>query len=160
MKEDIAKEKQEEVKKLTIVSEPAFCMKALIAKRVEGKENKKHEEGGIKLFDFGGDSQIKESFVDNDEKEDPLEEPKLFLNIVYCDQVLPPLNKNLDISGPDNDRDWHIIPIAFTEPQYRKSLDGLQCIHYDGHVNTCVVDKMKEGDRTFKAIMNYIVKKF
>lgn len=37
MKQDVAKEKEEEVKKQTIVSEPAFCMKALIARKVEGK---------------------------------------------------------------------------------------------------------------------------
>lgn len=39
-------------------------------------------------------------------------------------------------------------------------MDGLQQIFYDGHVNTCVVDKMKEGDRQFKAIMNYFILKF
>ena len=31
---------------------------------------------------------------------------------------------------------------------------------YDAHINTCVVDKMKEGDKTFKAIMNYVILKF
>jgi hypothetical protein len=31
---------------------------------------------------------IKESVLDNDEKTDPLEEPKIYLNIVYHDQVL------------------------------------------------------------------------
>lgn len=39
-------------------------------------------------------------------------------------------------------------------------MDGLQCLHYDAHVHTNVIDKMKEGDRTFKAIMNYVVRKF
>lgn len=44
------------------------------------------------LFDFN-DSQIKESYIDNDEKSDPLEEPKLYLNIVYNENLMAPLNK-------------------------------------------------------------------
>lgn len=136
-------------------------MKALVAKRVDKKDQQSAKQDiGIKLFDSYDDSQIKESFLDNDEKQDPLEEPKLFLNIVHCEQVLQPLNIKQDLADIKNDRDWQIIPIAFSAPQYRKSLDGLECIHYDAHVNTCVVDKMKEGNRTFKSIMNYVVMKF
>ena len=62
---------------------------------VEGgaaKKQKDVNEAGIKLFDFS-ESQIKESFTDNDEKADPLESgPKLYLNVVYHDNVLPPLD--------------------------------------------------------------------
>jgi hypothetical protein len=31
-------------------------MKALVAKKIESKEPRKKEEGGIKLFDFSGDN--------------------------------------------------------------------------------------------------------
>lgn len=43
MKEEIKKEKDEETKTQTIISQPAFCMKALIARKVtEGdKRNQK-----------------------------------------------------------------------------------------------------------------------
>jgi hypothetical protein len=63
----------------------------LIARKVEEKDRKPKKEG-IKLFDFN-DSQIKESYIDNDEKSDPLEEPKLYLNVVYNENVMAPLNK-------------------------------------------------------------------
>eukprot|EP00347_Sterkiella_histriomuscorum_P009421 403341278 len=161
MKTEISKEKDEEVKKQTITSNPGFCMKALVAKRVDQTQQKdQKKDQGIKLFDNYDDNQIKESFLDNDEKGDPLEEPKLFLNIVYSDQVLPPLNKQSDLADQDNDRDWQIIPIAFNGPFTRQSLDGLECIHYDAHMNTCVVGKMKQGDRPFRALMNYVIAKF
>jgi len=38
MKQEIVKEKEEEVKKQTIVSQPAFCMKTLIARHIECKK--------------------------------------------------------------------------------------------------------------------------
>lgn len=98
--------------------------------------------------------------MNSDEKTDPLEEPKIYLNIVYHDDVLPPLNKQRDIADLKNDREWQIIPIVFTQPQKRKSLDGVECIHYDGHVNTCVYEKMKEGDSQFRSVMSFLIMKF
>jgi len=38
MSTEIKKEKDEEIKQLTIVGEPSFCMKALVAKKVDPKE--------------------------------------------------------------------------------------------------------------------------
>lgn len=70
----------------------------------------------MKIFDFH-ESQIKESFIDNDEKADPIDEPKFYLNVLYHDNVLPPLNKGRDIADPKNDREWLIIPIVFGEPK-------------------------------------------
>jgi hypothetical protein len=40
MKTETAKEKEQETKLLTVTSEPGFCIKALIARRVEEKEKK------------------------------------------------------------------------------------------------------------------------
>ena len=37
MKTEIKKEKEEEVKNMTVTSEPAFCMKVLVAKLIEDK---------------------------------------------------------------------------------------------------------------------------
>ena len=69
-------------------------MKALIARKVDKKEEEKSKkDSGIKLFEFNNDAQIKEAYAENDEKADPLEEPKIYLNIVYHDKVLSPLNK-------------------------------------------------------------------
>jgi hypothetical protein len=134
----------------------------LVAKKIDEKDRKAKKQkdaGGIKVHDFHS-SQIKESFIDNDEKADPLEEPKIYLNVVYHDNVLPPLDQGRDIADPNNDRIWVIIPMVFTEPKTRKSLDGLQCIHYDVHINTCVIQKMKAETRAMRSISNYIVLKF
>ena len=99
---------------------------------------------GIKLFDFN-DSQIKESFVGNDEKADPLENgPKLYLNVVYHDNVLPPLNDKRDLADPKNDRSWVIIPMVFTEPKTRKNMEGKTIMTWDCHVNAAVIAKMRE----------------
>ena len=51
--------------------------------------------------------------------------------------------------------------MVFGEPRERKSLDrDLLCIHYDVHINSCVVEKMKSEARTTKSISNYIILKF
>ena len=65
-------------------------MKVLVAKKLDPSQKQKNkvEDAGIKLFEMGGDSMIKESVLDNDEKTDPLEEPKIYLNIVYHDKIL------------------------------------------------------------------------
>jgi hypothetical protein len=113
----------------------------------------------VKLFDFN-ESQIKESFVDNDEKGDPLEDPKLYLNVVYHDNVLPPLNQGRDLANPKNDREWVIIPMVFTEPKQRKNIEGKNIFTWDVHVNAAVVAKMREDKRAMRSISNYIVLKF
>ena len=45
MKQEISKEKEEETKSQTIQSEPAFCIKFLVAKKVSeiDKKNRKEE---------------------------------------------------------------------------------------------------------------------
>jgi len=65
---------------------------------------------------------IKESFLHNKETTDPLDSPKIYVNVVYADKVLPPLNKNKDFADPKDDRTWFIIPVVFTEPKTRKNL--------------------------------------
>lgn len=50
MKEEIAKEKKEEEKAQTIVSEPSFSVRIFTARKVTG--GKKKKDDGVKLFDF------------------------------------------------------------------------------------------------------------
>ena len=127
MKEELKKEKDVETKNYTINSSPAFCMKVLVARKLDKKEEEKQQkkDDGIKLFEFNNEAQIKEAFADTSEKGDPLEEPKIYLNVVHHDKVLPPLNKWRDLADQQNDREWLIIPIVFTKPAFRQSLDGL-----------------------------------
>jgi len=79
---------------------------------------------------------------------------------VSHDQVLPPLNKAKEIANPDNDKEWVIIPMSFSAPAERKNLEGVTCIHYDAHVNTCVAKKAKESPQRLKALFNYFIMKF
>ena len=39
---------------------------------------------GVRLFDFNN-TQIRESYMDTEDKSDPLEDPKIYLNVVYHD---------------------------------------------------------------------------
>jgi hypothetical protein len=73
------------------------------AKLIDAKKTEKKDE--IKLFDFGS-KEIEESFVSNKETSDPLESHKLYLNIVYHDRIIPPLNKDREFADPKNEKTW------------------------------------------------------
>jgi hypothetical protein len=110
------------------------------------------------MFDFQGEAEIKENLVDTDDKKDPMEGPKTILNLVHHEEILPPLNKNgRDLADPLNDKEWMIIPIVFDGPQKRKNMSGVEVWTYDGHINTCVVNKMKADTKSFSAVLNYFV---
>mmetsp|Transcript_14053 Transcript_14053/g.10124 ORF Transcript_14053/g.10124 Transcript_14053/m.10124 type:complete len:191 (+) Transcript_14053:85-657(+) len=156
MKEEVGKEKEQEEKKMMIQGESAMCIRMQIAKVVV-KEQKRAE---VKLFDFGDQNEIKESFTANEEKEDPLEEPKIYFNIVHSSKVLPPLNAHKEIADKKNDRDWRIIPMSFSEAKNMRNLENREVIFIDAHVNSCVVEKLKEGERQLKAIFNYFLIRF
>ena len=38
-------------------------------------------------------------------------------------------------------------------------MSNIECWHIDGHINTCVFEKMKESAERFKAVMHYLVQK-
>lgn len=149
MKEFKNEEEKEEQKKRTITSKPYFSFSVRPTKLVDpAKVEKLDKKDDIKLFDFGGSSEIKESFVNNPDVGEPLESHKLYLNIVYDDRILPPLNKDRDFADSKLDATWQLIPIAFSEPVKRTSMSG-EVLTYDGHINTCVFEKMKENPQTF-----------
>lgn len=83
--------------KRTINSDAYFSFSMRPAKLATKKEPTKGEDD-IKLFDFGA-TEIKESFLNNKDLDDPLDSHKLYLNIVYHDRVLPPINKNKEIAN-------------------------------------------------------------
>jgi hypothetical protein len=56
MKTEMQKEKEEEIKNQTITSQPSFCMKVLVARKVEKKEEEKKKDDGIKLFEFNNEA--------------------------------------------------------------------------------------------------------
>ena len=87
-----AKEEEEklEQKKNTITSTAYFNFSVRPATLVvPSKKIEKKDE--VKLFDFGS-AEIKESFVDNPDQGSALESHKIYLNIVYHERILPPLN--------------------------------------------------------------------
>ena len=90
-----AKETKREEEKWTITSEPyfAFCVRpAKILEQSKSAPPQGRNDGGIKLFDFGQTEEIKESFAANRETDEPLDGPKLYLNLVHHERVLPPLD--------------------------------------------------------------------
>jgi hypothetical protein len=73
---------------------------------------------------------------------------------------VPPLDKGRDIADPKNDRVWFIIPMVFTSPVERVNIEGKKCLTYDCHVNTAVIQRMREEPRATRSITNYIILKF
>lgn len=158
MQDDHKEEVKREENKYSIQSEPYFAFVVRPAKIIEETDTQSADK--IKLFDFGEADQIKESFANNVEKDEPLEGPKLYCNIVHHERVLPPLNKDKKPADPNNDRDWHIIPIAFTMPIKRRNITNIECWHFDAHVNSCVRHMMHRDQTKFRSIWNYILQKF
>jgi len=103
---------------------------------------------------------MKESFAANKETSEPLEGPKLYLNIVHHERVLPPLDDQKNFADFVDDSKWRLIPMVFTVPIKRKNISGIQCWHFDAHVNTCVVNKMKSSKAKFNSIWHYIMMRF
>ena len=103
---------------------------------------------------------MKESWQSNKEQSEPLDGPKLYLNIVHHERVLPPLTKEKNFANPDDDSDWRIIPVVFTVPLKRNNMSNIECWHFDAHVSSCVVRRMKSSQAKFKAIWNYIILRF
>lgn len=155
MKGEYAKDNEALLEEKKVQSAAYFSFSIKPAKMVDVNSKKKKDDG-IKLFDAG---EIKESFVDNEEKADPLGGLKIYLNVCFNDKMLPPLNKTKDFADPMNDNTWQIIPMAFSEPVKRKNLLG-DVWTYDGHVNTCVVDRMKSSQAIFKAVLHHLILRF
>ena len=103
---------------------------------------------------------MKESFAANKEQGEPLDGPKLYLNIVHHERVLPPLTQQKDFADPNDDANWRIIPIVFTVPLKRRNLANIECWHFDAHVNTCVVKRMRSHKDRFNAIWHFIMMRF
>ena len=152
------KEKKKEDEKKTIQSEAYFCFSVRPSKIVLDKPTDKPKED-IKLFEFNK-AEISESFAENKDVGEPLESHKLYLNICHHPKVIPPLDRNRDIASPTDDSQWQIIPIAFTEPVCRTSMSGCEVFTIDGHVNSCVFEKMKHDPTNFKNILHHLVQKF
>ena len=54
----------------------------------------------IKLFDFDKDTELNTNFIENEDQSDKaLDQPKIYLNIVYNDNVVHPLKKDRDFSN-------------------------------------------------------------
>lgn len=112
----------------------------------------------IKLFDFDKSSEINPNFIENEDQFDKaLEQPKIYLNIVFNDKVVPPLKRDRDFANEQDDKDWAIIPISFSPSKERWSGSGMKCIHIDAHVNTCVANIFKSSALKIGSITNNIL---
>ena len=75
----------------------------------------------IKLFDFDKNAELNKSFLDSEDDGKPLDQPKIYLNILYHDKVLPPLKKDKTMADKLDDKEWQIIPISFGTSKERWS---------------------------------------
>lgn len=132
------KKQREEREKQRIITPNILCsLKCLPAKIID---KKKDLSDTIKLFDFDKNAEVNKNMVASSDGGKPLESPKIYLNILFHDKVIPPLKKDRTNASLTDDRDWAIIPISFGPSKERWSGSGLKCIHIDAHVNTCVAN--------------------
>lgn len=150
--------KERELKRI-VEGQPICSIKILVAKIVVKSENKNLSDT-IKLFDFEQTSEIKDSFLENEDHGEPLDQPKLYLNVVYSDKVIGPLLKDRELADPKDDKTWAVIPISFGQNKERWSGAGKKCIHIDAYVNTCIYDQFKKGAQKIGALTNYIIERF
>jgi len=148
------------MEKLRIIqSKPLCSLKIRVAKIIVQKKNQNVSDT-VKLFDFDKNAEISQSVLENEDQSDkPLDQPKIYLNIVHHDKVLPPLKQNREFADPKNDKEWQIIPISFAQSKERWSGSGMKCIHIDAHVNTCVFEMFKQGAQKINALTNYFLLK-
>ena len=134
------------------------CIKILVEKVLVPKKKADLSET-IKLFDTGPED-MKKNFVHNESNGVALDQPKLYLNVVHHDQVLPPMKQDRSFAAKDEDKEWNIIPISFGGNKERWSGAGMKCIHIDAHVHTCVFEMFKKGPAKVGALTNYILERF
>lgn len=154
------KNKEEREKKRIIQGTPLCVIKILVSKIIEQKQEKQLSDS-IKLFDFDQNAEFNQNFIEtNDQSDKPLDQPKIYLNILWHDKVLAPMKKDRTFADPKNDTQWGIIPVHFQPSKERWSGSGMKCIHVDCYVNTCVANMFKTSVTKIGAITNYILQKF
>ena len=80
-----------------IQSQPLCCIKILVSKIIVNQKKEKELSDSIRLFDFDKSTEINPNFIENEDQTDKaLEQPKIYLNIVYNEKVVPPLRKDRD----------------------------------------------------------------
>lgn len=141
-----------------IQSQPLCCIKILVSKIIVNQKKEKELSDSIRLFDFDKSTEINPNFIENEDQTDKaLEQPKIYLNIVYNEKVVPPLRKDREFANESDDKDWTIIPISFSPSKERWSGSGMKCIHIDAHVNTCVANMFKSSALKIGSITNNIL---
>ena len=63
-----------------------------------------------------------------------MEEPRIFANVVYHENILGPITKEYEITTIFTQ--YHRVPISISKPEERQNMEGKRCLHYDLHLNT------------------------
>lgn len=135
------------------------CIKILVAKVLVPKKKSDLSET-IKLFDSGPEDINKSLLHNESEPGAALAQPKIYLNVVHSEIVIPPMKQDKTFASKEDDKEWHIIPISFGSNKERWSGSGMKCIHIDAHVNTAVFNMFKQGAKKIGALSNYIIERF
>ncbi|MCQ2816161.1 MAG: hypothetical protein MJ252_02735 [archaeon] len=88
---------------------------------------------------------------------------KIYLNIVYSDDYYLPTDKEGNfLKGNDleDDNKWSYIPTEFRYNGKKDSFSGSRCDFYDMIISQFIIDKISKDKKLFKAVLNYIIRKF
>lgn len=136
-------QRKEREKKRIITGTPLCVLKILVSKIIVQKKEKNLSDS-IKLFDFDQNAELNMNIVESqDQGEKALEQPKIYLNILSHEKVVPPLKKDRTFADPKSDKEWAIIPMHFQPSKESWSGSGMKRIHVDCYLSSCVADMFK-----------------
>jgi hypothetical protein len=92
---------------------------------------------------------------------DIIEDPKVYLNIVYSDNYYLPVDEhNQQLKNPNDDNSWKYIPTQFRYNGKRTSMSNRQVEFYDVLVHSIIIEKIRNNEELKKSILAYISRKF
>lgn len=81
-----------------------MCVLKILVSKVIVQKKEKNLSESIKLFDFDQNAELNMNMLDTEDQSDkPLDQPKIYLNILSHEKVLPPLKKDRKYADPKND---------------------------------------------------------
>lgn len=99
-----------------------------------------------------------EKFTDESFNKNVIQEPKIYLNILYSDEFYPPLNQKNEIE--DKYDKWNYIPTRFRPRGEKRSMRNIVCLFFECLVHSRVKQEMCKNDNIKAQLLSHIAVKF
>lgn len=153
-KKDLDKEKEEQLTKEGIQSEPILWVKIRLFELMKGHQEAEEKKVDIKLFEFDPTQEIKTG-EQAPQGQKHLAWPCIYLNICHSEKVKQPLTKDRAFADLENDATWAVLPIS-----YGKESETEEMIVYDAHLNSGIFKKCTKDKRILNSVLLVVLKRF